>query len=353
MGHLLDRRTLFSHSAKLALALTAGVAALNIPAVVAATEAAASSLNGSIGREEIIDRSWHRFNQRPRYNQDGSLEGFRSDCSGFVSYAWNTLPRDNNGWTTYSLPQITHRINHDDLRGGDILLYVGDPNAQTGHVQIFLGWTGAAKTQFQIMEHGGGNSGIEPPNLQTMSSIPGNYYPARYNNVNELDPYGTIRVKWLAGTTRSWVGEPTVPELDCKRGGRFQDFQRGMIIWNRANNQAWAVYGTILTVYRNTGSEDVWGFPTQDEFDASASPTGTKGRFQKFDNALILWSQPTGAQIISGDIRKYFEANGYEGRFGYPTSGEIAESGGVRQNFELGALHWKSADRSVSWTPGS
>lgn len=347
----LNRRQLLTRSATVALALGGGVAGLSLPGLLGAPAALASALNGTIGRQEIIDRAWHRFNQRPVYSWTSSTEGFRNDCSGYVSYAWNTLPSGNNGWTTYSLPSITHRIAFTDLRAGDILLYVGDPSAGTGHVKLFAGWIGTSKNDYTVLEHGGGSCGCAPPEFNRGSGLPGGYYPARYNRVNELDPYGTIRVKWLAGQTRAWVGEPTVPELDSKRGGRFQDFQRGMIIWNRANNQAWAVYGLILKAYRDSGSEDRWGFPVMDELDASASPTGTRGRFQKFENALVLWSEPTGAQIVSGDIRGYFEANGYETRFGYPTSGEIAETGGVRQDFELGSLHWRSSDRVVTWEP--
>ncbi|NNG34937.1 NlpC/P60 family protein [Nakamurella aerolata] len=335
------RRSLFGRAGTLGLAVTGGVLATSLPGLLAAPAAQASSLNGVIGRQEIIDRGWRRYHQRPRYSWTSQTEGFRNDCSGFVSYAWNTLPQGNNGWTTYSLPQITHRISAAELRAGDILLWVGNQAEQTGHVQLFLGWTDAARSRFQVLEHGGGNSGVEPPEFNTYSAIRAGYYPARYNKVNELDPYGTIRVKWLAtGGASSPVGNPTLPELDAKRGGRFQQFQNGMIIWNRANNQAWMVYGAILTKYRDTGSEQAWGFPTQDEFDASASPTGSKGRFQKFENALILWSAQTDVHLLHGEIRKYFENNDYEKRFGYPTSDEIPEGSGFKQTFELGTIHW-------------
>lgn len=166
-----------------------------------------------------------------------------------------------------------------------------------------------------------------------------------------FQPYGTIGAKWNAvGAGASPVGNPVRVEESGKVGARFTQFQRGMIIWNPGNNQAWMVYGTILDKYRATGSEDKWGFPTQDEFDASASPAGTKGRFQKFERALILWSQPTGAHLIGGTIRTYFENNGFEVKFGYPTSDEQDEPTGKFQTFEQGTLHWASATNTVTWT---
>lgn len=166
-------------------------------------------------------------------------------------------------------------------------------------------------------------------------------------------PYGTIGDTWRAsGGDGSPVGRPVRAEESGHLGARFQEFEHGMILWNPANNQAWMVHGRILDEYRATGSEDAWGFATQDEVGASTSPRGTTGRFQKFDNALILWSQPTDVHLLHGQIRAFFEANGFEQRFGYPTGNETPEGDGFRQTFELGSIVWHPAT-GATWMAGA
>ncbi|WP_432133207.1 MULTISPECIES: peptidoglycan-binding protein [unclassified Streptomyces] len=65
-------------------------------------------------------------------------DGYRQDCSGFVSMAWN-LP--GNEWTG-SLGQYGTRIAKEDLQPGDILLFHNPADPQKGsHVVIFGGWT--------------------------------------------------------------------------------------------------------------------------------------------------------------------------------------------------------------------
>ncbi|WP_327315305.1 peptidoglycan-binding protein [Streptomyces sp. NBC_01235] len=65
-------------------------------------------------------------------------DGYRQDCSGFVSMAWN-LP--GNEWTG-SLHQYGTRISKGELQPGDILLFHNPSDPENGsHVVIFGGWT--------------------------------------------------------------------------------------------------------------------------------------------------------------------------------------------------------------------
>jgi hypothetical protein len=65
-------------------------------------------------------------------------DGYRQDCSGFVSMAWN-LP--GNEWTG-SLGRYADRIPKEDLQPGDMLLFHNPASPQRGsHVTIFGGWT--------------------------------------------------------------------------------------------------------------------------------------------------------------------------------------------------------------------
>lgn len=315
-----------------ALAASAVVA----PAVGLVTAPAAHAECSSIpaNRDIAVTRKVYEVGQRMNVNAKVMLSGFET---GWVESRMNNLPcgdrdslgvfqqRPSQGWGTAAQVQ----------------------NVDYAATQYF------SRAIVNDRNHPGWTAG------QLAQSVQVSAYPDRYDAAagtarammtEAFQPYGTIGAKWNAvGAAGSPVGAPVRAEEAGKLGARFQEFQRGMIIWNPADNRAWMVYGQILSAYRSSGSEQRWGFPTQDEGAAQPSPAGTTGRYQKFQNALILWSQPTGAQIVSGDIRTYFEANGFEKQFGYPTSGEIAETGGVYQRFEQGTLHWRSADRSVSW----
>ncbi|MFI1866738.1 peptidoglycan-binding protein [Streptomyces jumonjinensis] len=76
-------------------------------------------------------------------------DGYRQDCSGYVSMAWN-LP-GNAG--TGVLPRYAVRIAREELLPGDILLF-HDPASPTrgSHVTIFGGWADAAHTSYVAYE---------------------------------------------------------------------------------------------------------------------------------------------------------------------------------------------------------
>ncbi len=76
-------------------------------------------------------------------------DGYRQDCSGFVSMAWN-LP--GNEWTG-SLDQYGVRIAREDLQPGDILLFHNPADPEKGsHVVIFGGWTDYTRTHYVAYE---------------------------------------------------------------------------------------------------------------------------------------------------------------------------------------------------------
>lgn len=76
-------------------------------------------------------------------------DGYRQDCSGYVSMAWN-LP--GNEWTG-SLAKYGQRIARKDLQPGDILLFHNPANPAKGsHVTIFGGWTDYTHTHYTAYE---------------------------------------------------------------------------------------------------------------------------------------------------------------------------------------------------------
>ena len=110
--------------------------------------------------------------------------------------------------------------------------------------------------------------------------------------------YGAIRVKWHEmGREASGIGYPVSDELPAANGGRFNNFQYGMIYWHPTHG-AHAVYGEIglrwIALGRETG---VCGYPTRDEYDFDDSRDtgeyglGTRFRRTDFTNGYLLWSK--------------------------------------------------------------
>ncbi|MDH2390511.1 peptidoglycan-binding protein [Streptomyces sp. HNM0663] len=90
-------------------------------------------------RAEIINRAKKWVAAKVPYSMEKYWsDGYRQDCSGYVSMAWN-LP--GNEWTG-SLALFATKISREDLQPGDILLFHNPLNPTIGsHVTIFGGWT--------------------------------------------------------------------------------------------------------------------------------------------------------------------------------------------------------------------
>lgn len=90
-------------------------------------------------RADIIRRARTWVTAKVPYSMSAYWsDGYRQDCSGYVSMAWN-LP--GNEWTG-SLGQFSTRISKDALQPGDILLFHNAADPHNGsHVVLFGGWT--------------------------------------------------------------------------------------------------------------------------------------------------------------------------------------------------------------------
>ncbi len=180
------------------------------------------------------------------------------------------------------------------------------------------------------------------------------YYLSRWGNDEARDnegydiprcevlPYGKIGEKYYAmGGVRSVLGVPKLAEMAAQQGGRFQEFNNGVILWH-SRTGAFAIRGAILQHFWATQSETRWGFPLMDEMNAAKSPaTGQQGRYQYFENGLFLWTPATGAHAVHGAILSHFENTGRETQHGFPITDEHAwGSNGRKQVFEKGTLYW-------------
>lgn len=108
---------------------------------------------------------------------------YRCDCSGYVSYSW----RLRTGYVTSTLPEVAHRIEHHEMKPGDV--YLND--AVEGHVILFNGWSNDDKTKFYAMQEPGCHApGFPPHATASIETLPiwgeeGLFKPYRYNHITD------------------------------------------------------------------------------------------------------------------------------------------------------------------------
>eukprot|EP01087_Luapelamoeba_hula_P007295 TRINITY_DN1781_c0_g1_i1.p1 TRINITY_DN1781_c0_g1~~TRINITY_DN1781_c0_g1_i1.p1 ORF type:complete len:340 (+),score=36.35 TRINITY_DN1781_c0_g1_i1:32-1051(+) len=130
---------------------------------------------GCVSRATMISRATVWVNNRVPYNQGGRYQGYREDCSGYVSMAWET---SQPGYVTSTLPQIAHPISKGELQPGDVLLCAAE------HVVLFGGWTDGAQTHYTAFEETRPGEGT----VKRVTPYPywyntGCFKPYRYNGV--------------------------------------------------------------------------------------------------------------------------------------------------------------------------
>lgn len=150
---------------------------------------------------------------------------------------------------------------------------------------------------------------------------------------------GAIRGDWRSlGFENGVMGYPTTGEVSgLTGGGVYQMYQGGAIVWSPASG-AHQSTGAIRARYAQLGFEaGVMGYPTSDE---TPGLTGG-GVTQAYQGGAIVWSPATGAFESKGAIRSaWLSLGAQDGRLGYPTSGEYALPGGVRQDYQGGSVTW-------------
>ncbi|WP_306909458.1 M43 family zinc metalloprotease [Arthrobacter sp. B3I9] len=144
------------------------------------------------------------------------------------------------------------------------------------------------------------------------------------------------------GAENGLLGYPTTDEIcGLVNGGCYQAYQNGEILWSPATGARISRSGGIRTLYRNNGAENgLLGYPTTDEICGL-----TKGGcYQNYQNGAIIWSPTTGAQLSpKGPIRTLWQQNRFEtGPLAYPTSAVVCGlvKGGCYQNYQNGAIIW-------------
>ncbi|MEU3570101.1 peptidoglycan-binding protein [Kitasatospora sp. NPDC036755] len=132
-------------------------------------------------RAQIIQRAQSWVDQGVPYSMSRYWsDGYRQDCSGFVSMAWGL----GSSQTTWTLPDYAERIGKNDLQPGDILIYNNPANPQAGsHVTIFGGWTDSSRTKYVAYEQTGPSAKKRSTPYAYWNNS-GSYVPYRYTGLS-------------------------------------------------------------------------------------------------------------------------------------------------------------------------
>ncbi|WP_394834962.1 C40 family peptidase [Pendulispora rubella] len=139
-------------------------------------------------------KKWlHAYHGGPvPYSQGSYFEGWRQDCSGYVSMAWNVRDRKNrrvnhntdsmlNGG--YGTPgKIVHPIRWQNLRKGDVIGFLGTGSlGDAGHVMIFEKWANKKHTAYWVYEQAGGGGTKHRTHPKSYGGS--HYKPYRYDKI--------------------------------------------------------------------------------------------------------------------------------------------------------------------------
>lgn len=98
----------------------------------------------AITRSEVLKRANHWVAKRVPYSQQGYFQGYRRDCSGFVSMSWKL----KTSYTSRSIGAVAKRIAKSTLRPGDAI-------HTPGHVALFAGWANKSHSRYWALEESG------------------------------------------------------------------------------------------------------------------------------------------------------------------------------------------------------
>lgn len=141
------------------------------------------------GRKKAITRGLAWFDKKVPYSQSKSFEGYRTDCSGFVSMCWEL----DSSLTTANLISNNSSSNllgsYDELLPGDALVRrVGGE----GHTMLFLGWNDTKKASACVVEQRSTKLGMQ--------------FHVRTSSELKSDSYKPIRATKLANDADGAAG---------------------------------------------------------------------------------------------------------------------------------------------------
>ncbi len=221
-------------------------------------KAALPTITGS----SIVAQAQSWVNAGVPYNQGGTYNGYREDCSGFVSMAWGL---GTPGLVTSTLPSVSHQINKDDLQPGDVLLNAdGGGNADYAHVIIFASWVDSSHTSYNGYEEVYGYPYYIGAHYTT--NIPYPYWPG-YDDQG----YVPMRLNILDGTSTPTSSQlifldqtPGYQVYSIDIAGPDQDGNWTDVCWPTPDPETvisnmWWESTTYVTLYTDSNCQNYYG----------------------------------------------------------------------------------------------
>ncbi|MFC6703952.1 peptidase inhibitor family I36 protein [Flexivirga alba] len=135
-------------------------------------------ISGTVTGATVLARAKVWVDAGVPYSQTHYYQGYREDCSGFVSMAWGLA---KPGTTTNVMPNYGSYISKSALRTGDVLL---NSNAGSqGHVVIFQKWANTAHTSYWAYEESGSHGAVHRINPYPYYSGYGTFKPFHYSKL--------------------------------------------------------------------------------------------------------------------------------------------------------------------------
>jgi len=146
----------------------------------------------AITRGDVVSRAQSWVSVPVPYSQSSYYDGYRQDCSGYVSYCWATQTASGSpiSYNTNSLLTVTTSISQNDLKQGDILLNTagGNTASEFAHVVLFDHWDNSAHTYYWVYEQGPDKTYYHRIPYPYWSNYdPQDYAPRRYQNIDDGD----------------------------------------------------------------------------------------------------------------------------------------------------------------------
>jgi hypothetical protein len=168
--------------------------------------------------------AWEGSSHRCDRESNAAWNAYRSDCSGFVTWAWGLPPVGDGGYVTGDFAPfdtaLSYTINGEDLEPGDALNLVPG-----GHIVLFKNWVVAGQSAVFMEEPG---CSANPPYAHEFTSdvsISGDvvyidyegdsFYSIRYNGAGRGGGGGTASCS-LGG--KSWPTNTCTETLQCDNG---------------------------------------------------------------------------------------------------------------------------------------
>jgi hypothetical protein len=128
----------------------------------------------SPARRAAIERGFTWLDAQVPYSQSASHEGYRTDCSGFVSMCWELGQSYTTAGFVAGQAESSLLGSYDELLPGDALVH---RSGGSGHVVLFLGWDDASQSGACVLEQASTASDMQF-RVRTASSLQSGGYKA-------------------------------------------------------------------------------------------------------------------------------------------------------------------------------